>query len=125
MSTQLNNSGTIFFTEQEMNSIKMATVFLAIACCSAAIAQESNTNFDDPVFLKVGDAPMNAEGEMMYPSPVMFDVDNDGADELVIGTIFGGIYACENSNQGDGDPIWESPVAVNSAAGEPLRLNNW
>ena len=106
--------------------IRFATI--AVLCLfsgTVLYAQETNSNFDDPVLLKVGDTPMNAEGEMMYPSPVMFDIDNDGADELVIGTIFGGIYASENSKQEKGEPVWEAPVAVNSADGEPLNLNNW
>ena len=107
-----------------MTKIGMIAV-LCVFAVTGLQAQETNSNFEDPVVLRIGDEPINAEGEMMYPSPVMFDVDNDGADELVIGTIFGGIYACENSNKEKGEPVWEAPVAVNSADGEPLNLNNW
>ena len=88
-------------------------------------AQESTSQFEDPVFLKVDDAPMNEDGAMMYPSPAMFDVDSDGQVELVIGTIFGGVFACENTAEAGQEPVWSAPVAVETAEGEPLNLNNW
>ena len=106
-------------------------LIVATSCCVIAFfsaqksTSEAGTQFEEPVALMVGDEVMNQNSKMKYPSPAVFDVDNDGKDELVIGTIFGGIYACENSNQNDGDPVWEAPVAVNSVDGEPLDLHNW
>ena len=106
-------------------------LIVATSCCVIAFfstqesTSETEAQFDEPVALKVGDEIMNQDSKMLYPSPAVFDVDNDGKDELVIGTIFGGIYACENSNQKDGDPVWEAPTAVNSVDGEPLDLHNW
>lgn len=91
----------------------------------AANAQESTGQFEDPVFLQVGDAPMNEDGSMMYPSPALMDVDNDGDNELVIGTIFGQVFACENTGEDGQDPVWSAPTAVNTVNGEPLKLNNW
>lgn len=112
-----------------MKISRISLMLLMATSCAIATAQESTsesaTQFEDPVFLKVGDEIMNEDGKMMYPSPAMFDVDNDGQDELVIGTIFGGLFACENSNKEEGEPVWEAPTAVNSVDDEPLKLNNW
>jgi flavin reductase (DIM6/NTAB) family NADH-FMN oxidoreductase RutF len=97
----------------------------ALMVCSVLQAQDSRTVFGEPELLYVGDKPMNADGGMMYPSPAIFDFDNDGQAELVIGTIFGAVYSCENANKGSGDPVWEEPVQVRTADNEPLKLNNW
>lgn len=89
-------------------------------------AGQATKLWEAPVPLMVGDVPMNADGRMAYPSPAIFDIDGDGLNELVMGTIFGAIFSCENSNQGkSGDPVWGSPKAVQAAHGKPLRLNNW
>ena len=97
----------------------------ALLFCSVINAQNSQTGFGEPELLYVGDKPLNADGGMMYPSPAIFDIDNDGQAELVIGTIFGAVYSCENANKGSGDPVWEAPVQVRTADKEPLELNNW
>ena len=81
----------------EMNIVKFALVFFFATTAGSLFAQSSG-QFEDPVLLQVGDEIMNQDGAMMYPSPAIFDVDNDGQNELVIGTIFGGLFACENSN---------------------------
>ena len=98
----------------------LGTIIL-LSLSSMVVAQ---TKFAEPVFLKIDDAPMNESGEMMYPSPVIFDIDNDGKDEMVVGTIFGGIFSCENSGEANA-PVWEAPQPVNSTEGQPLELNNW
>lgn len=104
---------------------KIVTMATVITACTMAHAQESTSEFEEPVLLTVGDAPLNAEDKMMYPSPALFDVDNDGQDELVIGTIYGEVFACKNSNHGVGDPEWEAPQAVKMVDGEALKLHNW
>ena len=104
---------------------KLVIAMLVVTAGPWVTAQESHSQFEDPVYLKVGDMPLNEDGSMMYPSPAIFDVDNDGTDELVIGTIFGSIYACENSNTDGGEPVWERPEVVKDRDGEALNLNNW
>ena len=110
----------------EMKITRVATlVLLLVAACHPVCGQQPNSQFDKPVYLKVGDKPMNEDGEMMYPSPVLMDIDRDGDTELVIGTIFGVLFVSENSATGGGDPVWEAPQLFNSTENEPLRLNNW
>lgn len=103
----------------------MAPLFLAAVMCAPTMAQEGKSMFDAPVVLKAGDQPINANGRIMYPSPAIFDVDNDGKDELVIGSIFGSVHACENESDSSGEPSWSAPEAVNTSDNEPLELNNW
>ena len=86
----------------------------------------NDNQFESPICIKAGDKILNADGAMLYPSPAIFDVDQDGNDELVIGTIFGKIFACENSNASSvGDPVWGNPKALKTKDGKELKLNNW
>ncbi len=127
----------------KMRSILVGALVLAAQCGTGLFAQETKATktsdtianddkvadtgvlLGEPELLMVGDEPLNEDGQMMHPSPAIFDVDNDGANELVIGTIFGGVYASENTNDETGDPVWTEPVVVNTADGEPLKLHNW
>lgn len=102
-----------------------AAVVLPAVVCLSSVAQESNSMFDAPVVLKVGDKPLNGDSQIMYPSPAIFDVDNDGKDELIIGSIFGALHVCENESESSGEPVWSAPKALNSKNGQPLELNNW
>lgn len=81
--------------------------------------------FDAPVVLRVDDKPLNEDGEIMYPSPAIFDVDNDGKNELVIGSIFGAVHVCENQSDSSGEPVWSAPKPLNTKNKKPLSLNNW
>lgn len=90
----------------------------------------STALFDAPIALQVDGAPLNAagdeEGRIMYPSPSIFDVDNDGVDELVVGEIFGTMTVFERS-QNDaktGDVNWSSAKML-ERDGKPIELNNW
>lgn len=87
--------------------------------------QAQHPSFEKPVFLKQGDAPLNESGDMMYPSPIIIDIDNDGVDEMVVGTIFGGLYSLEDQNKGKGEPKWDSPKPMKTTDGELIALNNW
>ena len=73
--------------------------------------------------LMAGDEPMKAGHS--YPSPAVFDVDNDGVDEMVLGEIMGTVSYCENERKSGGDPVWSAVAPVLAADGEPLKLNNW
>ena len=68
---------------------------------------------------------MNQSGKMSLPSPAIFDVDQDGKAELVIGTIRGDVFACETSNDDKGDTVWSAPASVKTEDGKPLRMSNW
>ena len=82
-----------------------------------------NATFEAPIMLLAGGEPM--EAGYSYPSPAVFDVDNDGQDEMVLGEIMGTVSVCENENKSSGDPEWSSVAPLLAADGEPLQLNNW
>ncbi|MEM7456467.1 MAG: hypothetical protein AAF456_19130 [Planctomycetota bacterium] len=105
--------------------IVLAVVAVCLVASSHSAADETGNIFAAPELLMIEDAPMNESGEIMYPSPAVFDIDNDGDDELVIGSIFGGVWACENKSSSGGDPVWDQPVPVTATDGSPLELNNW
>ena len=82
-----------------------------------------NETFEAPIMLMAGGEPM--EAGYSYPSPAIFDVDNDGQDEMVLGEIMGTLSVCDNENKSSGDPQWSSAAPLLAADGEPLQLNNW
>ncbi len=85
-----------------------------------------NKFFDAPVRLMVGKEPLNLQASQMYPSPAMFDVDNDGDVELVVGDIFGSLNVYENENAtGKGDPVWAKHVALANGEKKAIKVSNW
>lgn len=91
----------------------------------AVLPRRPRSLFAAPEMLFVNDAPLNTAARQMYPSPAMYDVDNDGQTELIVGDIFGRLNVYENTQQGKGDPVWAPHVPLASADGEPIRVSNW
>ncbi len=83
----------------------------------------TNAVFETPTIVEFGGDKNYKHG--LYPSPALFDVDNDGVNELVLGDLWGKLVACENSNPGKGDPVWSKPEPIKSTNGEPLDMGNW
>lgn len=74
----------------------------------------------------VGDEPLNTTAKQMYPSPAIYDVDNDGKVELIVGDIFGSLNIYENENDtGKGDPVWSRHAPLKTAAGKAIKVSNW
>ena len=86
----------------------------------------NNKQFHAPEMIMVGELPLNKQARQMYPSPVMFDVDNDNRVELVVGDIFGSLNVYENENpSASGDPVWSEHVRLQSTDGQPIKVSNW
>ncbi len=86
----------------------------------------NNKLFHAPEMIMVGELPLNKKARQMYPSPVMFDVDNDSRVELVVGDIFGSLNVYENRNESaTGDPVWSKHVPLESTDGQPIKVSNW
>lgn len=83
-----------------------------------------NEHFEAPVRLMVDDVPLNVAASQMYPSPAMFDVDDDGEVELVTGDIFGSLNVYENTGTGK-EPVWASHTPLESCEGKPIKVSNW
>lgn len=87
---------------------------------------EGPSLFAAPQMLMVGNQPLNQAARQMYPSPAIYDVDNDGQLELVVGDIFGKLNIYENENgSAKGDPAWSSHQALKSFDGKPIKVSNW
>ena len=85
-----------------------------------------NNLFAKPELLMVSDKPLNKSARQMYPSPAIFDVDNDGKMELVVGDIFGSLNVYENQNlSGKGDPVWSEFTPLKSVGNKPIKVSNW
>lgn len=84
-----------------------------------------NAHFEAPFRLMVDDKPLNSAAKQRYPSPAMYDVDNDGQLELVVGDIFGSMNVYENKGDSGGDPVWNKHYALKSADGEAIKVSNW
>ena len=76
--------------------------------------------FAPPVQLTAGGK--NHTG-ILYPSPTLYDVDGDGARELLIGEIFGTITVSDRAEDGAATAWTKArPMKVD---GKPIKLNNW
>ena len=105
---------------------KFKTTVTLAATNSGGSSTFVNKYFEAPFRLRVGDQPLNSVAKQMYPSPAMFDIDNDGDVELIVGDIFGRLNVYENKNDSDGsDPIWSSHTPLKTAGGKVIKVSNW
>ena len=84
-----------------------------------------NELFEAPVRLTVDGKPLQQANDR-FPSPAIYDIDNDGDNELIIGGLRGKVEVFENSsNATKGDPIWEAGELLEDSDGKSIRLTNW
>lgn len=91
----------------------------------AAGAKARGPVFAAPVVLTAGDVEINAEDELPYPTPVLFDVDRDGATELVVGDLWGNLFRYERVENEDGTQGWGERDHVRYHDGAAIELPNW
>jgi len=109
---------------QRQPSVLVWTAAFSIG--AGAFAQEAKgvAQFDAPEMLYVGETPLNQDADQMYPSPAMFDIDNDGKIELVVGDIFGSLNVYENMAE-EGDPKWKAHWPLKTGNGDTIKVSNW
>ena len=84
-----------------------------------------NELFEAPVRLTVDGKPLQQSSDR-FPSPAIYDIDNDGDNELIIGGLRGKVEVFENSSRSTkGDPIWEAGELLEDSDGKSIRLTNW
>jgi len=106
---------------------------LPIAAASASNASTkkdgfdySNAYFSAPELLMADGELLNVASKQHYISPAMYDIDNDGALELVTGDVAGKVRVYENeSNDADGMPVWADAGFLSSTSGEQTMAKNW
>ena len=97
------------------------SIALLAAILPSAYAQEPEpAQFAPPIQLLRDGA--NHTG-ILYPSPVLYDLDGNGQRELVIGDLKGHITFSQRVADGE-DHQWTAAEQLQSQ-GKPLKLDNW
>ena len=103
-------------------------VLIAVLClCAASVAQETKetrSRFKAPVQLTVEGKPLNESEAISYPTPTLFDIDNDGARELVIGDLWGTLRVYEKDGN-TGSVAWKTGKILQAYDGRELKVSNW
>ena len=86
--------------------------------CAGALAQ---AEFDAPVRITAGGDNFS---EVLYPSPVLFDVNEDGQRDLVIGDLWGRLLIAQRLS-GDPSAGWGPAANINATDGQPIKFSNW
>ena len=94
-----------------------ALVATPLLSAAAFAGDDASSQFDAPVELAAGG---NKFEKVIYPTPVLYDIDQDEQRELVIGDLIGNVWSCEPAADG----AWAKAEHV-KAEGKPLKLNNW
>jgi hypothetical protein len=82
--------------------------------------------FAPAVLIEAAGAPINADDDILFPSPVLLDVDADGADELVVGDLWGHLYVHERvAVEGSAERVWGARSELRHADGSNVQLPNW
>lgn len=111
--------------EEACNPPQTKTISIAIPE-NVSTRPNSQNIFESPVRLSVDGAPLNALAKKRFPSPGIFDVDDDGKAELVVGSLMGSVGVYENLNSSEtGDPVWSSREALKDSKGKQIRTSNW
>ena len=76
--------------------------------------------FAAPIRLLAGEQPLG--GKLLYPSPRLYDIDQDGESELVVADLMGRVQVAEKV--GD-DPATWSALEPFISCGQPLKFHNW
>lgn len=97
----------------------------APASLGPAAAKANGPAFAAPALIVGVDGPINSEKNLLFPTPVLFDVDRDGATELVVGDLWGSLYIYERVRDEDGAADWSTGTALTYADGVNVELPNW
>ena len=111
-------------TDKFCNRPKSETLTVEIPKLADAKTAFESAIFESPVRLMKDGKPIAHRAS--FPSPAIYDVDGDGADELLVGSLRGTIDVFENVNESkDGDPVWGDRVNLEDSAGKKIKVTNW
>lgn len=96
----------------------MTPAWIALLALTAGAGESPDAaSFEVPVEIRAGESTF---ARILYPSPVVFDIDGDGTDELVIGDLMGHLHVSEREEAG-----WGRSTRVKDAGGNDLKFDNW
>lgn len=102
-----------------------ALLFALVAAPQAAAVQDSHSldapRFAAPLHLMAGGDALG--GGLPYPSPRLYDIDGDGAAELVVADLRGRVHLAEKG-AGDGPGQW-SELQPFMSGERALKFHNW
>jgi hypothetical protein len=98
-------------------------MLLTLALLVSASAHVDQPRFSTPELVLADGQALNAVEGMLFPSPVLFDIDRDGQRELVCGDLWGYLRVYENSGT-EKQPVW-GPAEKLKSGGEVIKVSNW
>jgi hypothetical protein len=103
----------------------MKTVFAITTAVLVAVAAraEPPVLFEPPVRLLSEGMPLNQQEKLLYPSPVLCDIDGDGQTELVVGDLWGKLRVYPPAGK-RGELTWGKGTVL-KAQGKDLVVPNW
>jgi hypothetical protein len=99
------------------------TLVTAATLAVTAAAEPPKAAFAPPVRLMTDGQPINQREKLLYPSPVLLDIDGDGQTELVIGDLWGKLRVYKPAGK-RGDLTWSAGTVL-QAQGKELTVPNW
>jgi hypothetical protein len=101
----------------------LLTLVAAAAVALTASAEPPKPLFEPPVRLLSEGAPLNQREQLLYPSPVLLDIDGDRQVELVVGDLWGKLRVYKPAGK-RGDLAWGRGTVL-QANGKELVVPNW
>jgi hypothetical protein len=99
------------------------TLTTAVTLAVTALAQEPKALFEPPVRLTSEGVPVNQTEKLLYPSPVLLDLDGDKQPELVVGDLWGKLRVYP-ANGKRGELAWGKGKNL-QVNGTDLKVPNW
>ena len=99
------------------------TLATAFAVSLTALADPPRPVFEPPVRLMSEGTPINQKERLMYPSPVLLDLNGDKQKVLVVGDLWGKLRVYKPIGK-TGDLAWGKGENL-QANGKDLVVPNW
>jgi hypothetical protein len=99
------------------------TLATAVILTPTALAEQPKALFEPPVRLMSEGVPINQKEKLLYPSPVLLDLNGDKHKVLVIGDLWGKLRVYPPTGK-RGDLNWGKGTNL-QAKGKDLVVPNW
>lgn len=99
------------------------TLASAVSLTLTALAEQPTAQFEPPVRLMSEGVPINHKEKLMYPSPVLLDLNGDHHKVLVVGDLWGKLRVYPPTGK-RGDLAWGKGKNL-QANGKDLTVPNW
>ena len=99
---------------------------LALAGCLPLVlqAQQPKIEFAAPVRLLSEGKPLNQREKLLFPSPVLMEIDGSKQTKLVVGDLWGKLRVYEPLGS-KGNLTWGKGTNLKTLSGKELVIPNW